>query len=414
MRSVFLGFVAATAGACAAPSAKPEPPIQTAAPAEEPSTQPARAKGSPAPELSVVPAPAEAAATVKLQLVTDQTKEATALVAAPEPKGRLFVLEKRGVIRVLKGSKFNPQPFLDLQSVVKLDDRDNGERGLLGLAFHPQFAKNGRFYINYTSRPDGTTRVEERRVGRNKDKADPKAVKLLLEVEQPYSNHNAGDLAFGPDGKLYVGLGDGGAANDPKGHGQNSKTLLGSMLRLDVEAASPQPEVVAIGLRNPWRISFDAKTGDLFIADVGQNLFEYVHLLTAKQLANVAAPYNLGWNVMEGFHCFQDKPCDPSQYQAPMIEYPHKEGCSITGGYVYRGKQLPLLQGQYFYADYCTGLVRSLGLEAGRLKTSWDWKPSLDPESRLARLASFGQDQDGELYLVTHEGPIFKFVPANN
>lgn len=415
MRSLCLGLVAVATGACAAPAPTPAPPVQTAAPLTKPSAEPTRPKG-PTKEttLPVVPAPAQAAASVKLQLVTDQTKEATALVAAPEPTGRLFVVEKRGVIRVLKGSKFAPQPFLDLQSVVQIHDRDNGEQGLLGLAFHPQFSKNGRFYINYTARPDGTTRVEERRVGRNRDKADPKSVKLLLEVAQPYSNHNAGDLAFGPDGKLYVGLGDGGAANDPKGHGQNRETLLGSLLRFDVEAATPQPELVAIGLRNPWRISFDAKTGDLFIADVGQNLFEYVHLLTAQQLANVAAPYNLGWNVMEGFHCFQDKPCDPSQYQAPIIEYPHKEGCSITGGYVYRGKQLPALQGQYFYADYCTALVRSLGWEGGKLKNSWDWKPTLDPESRLARLAAFGQDQDGELYLVTHEGPIFKFVPAKD
>ena len=167
-----------------------------------------------------------------------------------------------------------------------------------------------------------------------------------------------------------------------------------------------------IGLRNPWRISFDRASGALYVADVGQNKFEFVHVLSAQQLANVKQPHNLGWNVMEGFHCFADTPCDPSKYQAPVIEYPHEHGCSITGGYVYRGKALPKLQGQYFYSDYCTALLRSFAWVENAVQNAWDWKPSLDPESRLARVASFGQDQEGELYLVTHEGPIFKMVPA--
>jgi glucose/arabinose dehydrogenase len=356
------------------------------------------------------PAPEATSKITTLELVTDASVQATALVAAPEPKGRMFILEKRGAIRVLKGNKINAQAFLDLTGKVAIEERDNGEQGLLGIAFHPQFAKNGRFFINYTAL-DGATHVEERRASKKtKDKADPKFVKVLLTVAQPYKNHNAGDIAFGTDGKLYVGLGDGGAADDPHGNGQNPAALLGSLIRFDVDAAEPKPETVAKGLRNPWRISFDKATGDLYLADVGQNKFEYVHVLTKQQLATVSSPVNLGWNVMEGFHCFQDKPCDPKKYQAPIIEYPHKEGCSITGGYVYRGKALPELQGQYFYADYCTAIVRSLKWDAGKVESSWDWKPALDPDSKLARIASFGEDQDGELFLVTHEGPIYKLV----
>jgi glucose/arabinose dehydrogenase len=355
--------------------------------------------------------PAAVAAHVGLELVTDATKEATALVAAPEPPGRLFVVEKAGLIRILRGKKLEPKPFLDIRVETMLDRRDNGEQGLLGLAFHPQFAKNRRFYINYTARPDGQTRVEEWRVtAKAHDRADSKTRRVLLKVDQPYSNHNAGDLAFGPDGKLYVGLGDGGSAHDPHGHGQNAESLLGNLLRFDVEARSPAPETVAIGLRNPWRISFDHKTGDLYIADVGQNLWEYIHVLTAQQLASAGKLFNLGWNRTEGFHCFKADTCDTTGLQAPVLEYDHKTGCSITGGYVYRGKALPELDGRYFYADYCTALVRSLRLEGGKVAESWDWKPVVDEDNRLARVASFGEDQDGELYVVTHEGPVYKLI----
>lgn len=394
---------------CAGAQAKPAPA------AEGPDAPPPGAKAGPAapsryPALGA--APESTAKVARLELVTDKSVQAIALVAAPEPLGRLFLLEKQGAIRVLKGSKLNPQPFLDLTGKVQLDDRDNGEQGLLGLAFHPQFAKNGRFYLNYTA-VGGATHIEERRVSaKNKDKADPKFVKLLLKVEQPYANHNAGDIAFGPDGKLYVGLGDGGSADDPHGHGQNAETLLGSLFRLDVEVATPQPETVAIGLRNPWRISFDRTTGDLYIADVGQNKYEYIHVLAKNQLGAVTKPINFGWNVMEGFHCFKDKPCEPKQFQAPVMEYPHSEGCSITGGYVYRGKALPQIAGQYFYADYCTAIVRSLKWAGGAVESSWDWKAALDPDSKLARVASFGEDQDGELFVVTHDGPIYKLVSA--
>jgi glucose/arabinose dehydrogenase len=353
------------------------------------------------------PVPAEVAAKVKLELVTSDTTEAVGIVAAPgETPARLFVVEKRGLIRILRGKKFDAAPFLDFTTRVSLWPQDNGEQGLLGLAFHPQYTKNGRFYVHFTDR-QGDTRVLEMKADKKKpDRADPTSERQLLFVDQPYANHNAGDLAFGPDGKLYVGLGDGGKANDPHGHGQNPKTLLAKMLRIDVEAAKPEPEIISKGLRNPWRYSFDRKTGDLYIADVGQNLFEYVYVAPADKLVG----HNYGWNITEGFHCFQAKKCDAKGLTPPVMEYDHKQGCSISGGYVYRGKALPELQGIYFYADYCTALVRSFRWKDGKATDSWDWKAALDPESQLARLAGFGEDQDGELYLVTHEGPIFKFV----
>jgi len=350
--------------------------------------------------------PAALAARVKLELVTSDTTEAVGIVAAPEAPGRLFVVEKRGLVRILRGKKFDATPFLDFTSRVSLEPRDNGEQGLLGLAFHPQFAKNGRFYVFFTDRNTDNRVVELSIDKKHPDRADPRSERSLLTIKDPYANHNAGDLAFGPDGKLYVGTGDGGKANDPHGNGQNPKALLAKMLRFDVDAPTPVPELIARGLRNPWRYSFDRKTGDLYIADVGQNLWEYVHVVGAKDLAG----RNFGWNLVEGFHCFQKQTCDVEGLTPPVMEYSHKEGCSISGGFVYRGKAIPELEGNYFYADYCTAIVRSFKWKDGKAYDSWEWKPALDPESQLARIAGFGQDQEGELYLVTHEGPIYKFV----
>jgi len=360
---------------------------------------------------ALVPAPT-VASVATLELITTDSDEAVGLVAAPEAPGRLFVVEKKGFIRILRGNTIEKTPFLDISKLVQLDPRDNGEQGLLGLAFHPDFANNGRFFINFTAAPDGTTRIEERVVSKSDpERASDEAPRLLFSVEQPYSNHNAGDIAFGKDGKLYFGVGDGGSANDPHKYGQNLTAKLGKVYRLDVNASATQPEMIALGVRNPWRISFDTESGDLYIADVGQGKFEYVHLLTAAQLAgSFEKPVNLGWNVMEGFHCFEGESCDATPFQPPIVDYDHKTGCSISGGYVYRGKALPELTGRYFYSDYCTALVHSLRLEGDRTLDVWDWKPSLDPDSRLARIASFGRDQDGELYVVTHEGPIYKLV----
>jgi glucose/arabinose dehydrogenase len=354
--------------------------------------------------------PATIAAHIKLELVTRETTEAVGLVPVPgEPVGRLFVVEKQGPIRILHlgNRQVDPRPFLDYTGKVSLWSRPNSEQGLLGLAFHPQFLKNGRLYVNFTDLK-GDTRIIEYRVDKkDPTRADPASAREIFTVHQPYDNHNGGDLEFGPDGKLYVGLGDGGSAGDPEGNGQNPKSYLAKLLRIDVDARKPTPEILARGLRNPWRYTFDRKTGDLYIADVGQNVFEYVHFLPAAQINTF---HNFGWNITEGQHCFRTATCDRAGLTQAVIEYPHSEGCSISGGYAYRGKALPELAGAYFYSDYCTALLRSFRMKDGKATDHWDWKPALDPEWQLAKVAAFGQDQDGELYLISHEGPIYKFA----
>jgi glucose/arabinose dehydrogenase len=353
------------------------------------------------------PVPPAIARKARLEVLTTETTEALGLLAAPdEPAGRLFLVEKRGKVRILRGKKIDATPFLDLTGKVSLEPRDNGEQGLLGLAFHPGYAQNGRFYLNFTD-PKGHTRVVERKVdATSPDRADSAFSRELLMVEQPYANHNAGDLGFGPDGKLYVLLGDGGAGDDPQNFAQNPQSRLGKALRLDVDAAQASVEVVGKGLRNPWRYSFDSKTKDLYIADIGQRQWEYIHLVPGGKLAG----QNFGWRIVEGKHCFMAKTCNKRGLHAPVLEYNHREGCSITGGHVYRGKALPELDGHYFYSDYCTAILRSFRIKGGRVTDHWDWKAALDPEFKLARIASFGTDQDGELYLVSHEGPVYKLV----
>jgi glucose/arabinose dehydrogenase len=361
-----------------------------------------------------VPVPAEIAAGVTLTRVATGLSKPVLLTYAPgdgDPS-RLFVVEKTGTIRLMKNGTIDPQgtPFLDVAKRVS----GASEQGLLGLAFHPKFAENGRLYVNFTDRKGDTRVVEFRVAADDPDRVDPKTERQLLFVDQPYSNHNGGHLVFGPDGLLYVGLGDGGWANDPHGHGQNPTSLLGKMLVLDVEAGSlAAPTIVATGLRNPWRYAFDRATGDLWIADVGQNAFEEVHVMTPQQ-RKAAPPVNFGWNVMEGLHCFRANECDRRPFVLPVVEYDHDDGCSITGGHVYRGKLLPRLSGLYFYADYCTAMVRSLRPRgAGEPVTDiWDWRAALDPENRLANLSSSGEDPAGELYLVSLDGDVYRFDPT--
>ncbi len=301
-----------------------------------------------------------------------------------EPGGPLLVLLQAGRVATLDG-----RVWLDLAERVG----SGGERGLLGLAFHPDYRRNRLFYLHYTNRA-GDTEVWEYREGRPQ--------RRLLYQAQPFANHNGGQLAFGPDGALYLGLGDGGGQGDPLGNAQNPKRLLGKLLRFDLRSPHPVPEVWALGLRNPWRFSFDRKTGDLYLADVGQDAWEEVNFVPAGE----GRGWNFGWNVMEGRHCYRPAVgCRRPGRVPPVLEYGHDEGCSVTGGYVYRGRAIPWLSGKYVFGDYCSGRVW-VGYRAGGT-----WKRELlmrTPD----RIASFGEDAAGELYLVDHRGAVLRLVPA--
>ena len=390
-----------------APEQTPVHPVQSAtAPVQTPVVPAASSPPTPTADATLHAVPPEIAAKVGLAEVAHGFARPVQLVVAPGDTRRMFVVEQRGAIRVLEDGAVAKQPFFTIK-----DLSDGDEQGLLGLAFHPRFADNHRLYINYTAR-DGATHIVEYKA--EADHVDPATRRELVRIAQPYSNHNGGNLVFGPDGKLYTGMGDGGAANDPHRNGQNDKVLLAKLLRFDVDATQPAPEIVHRGLRNPWRFSFDAKTGDLYIGDVGQNLWESVFAVAAADRAR----HNFGWNIVEGTHCFDadtggnKKSCDRSGLTPPLVEYPHVQGCSITGGFVYRGKALPALDGRYFYADYCTGLLRSLVWQDGAVREHWDWKRAIDKRGVLTQISSFGVDHDGELYIVELTGSIYKLVPA--
>jgi len=323
---------------------------------------------------------------------------------------RLFVLEQRGLIRIIENGELLSQPFLDIEA--RVGDAAN-EQGLLGLAFDPAYGSNGRFFINYTD-TNGDTVISHFRVTDDPDTADPTSEVITLTIPQPFGNHNGGQLQFGPDGYLYIGMGDGGSAGDPQSNGQNPNTLLGGILRLDINqepystpADNPfinntgRAEMWAIGLRNPWRFSFDRLTGDLYIADVGQNIWEEIHF----QPANSPGGENYGWNILEGNHCFSDANCQTNGLETPIFEYSHDFGCSITGGYVYRGQQFPNLYGNYFVADYCSGIIWSLFHEA-----NGTWTSNEVLRSGLV-ISSFGEDANSELYVIDHNGGIWGIRP---
>jgi glucose/arabinose dehydrogenase len=337
-------------------------------------------------------------------------------LTSPPGDSRLFIVEKGGAIRIVKDGSLLPSPFLDLSSKVS----GGPEQGLLGLAFDPGYATNGRFIVHYTDVSGNTTLSAYRVSATDPDQADPATETILLTVEQPFPNHNGGQILFGPDGMLYLGLGDGGSGGDPGGRGQSLADLLGDILRLDVSSGTsytvppdnpfvgqtgPRPEVWSYGLRNPWRFSFDAATGDLYIGDVGQNVWEEVDVVAAAAGAGRGA--NFGWNVTEGRHCYASPGCDTSQFTMPVLEYSHAQGCSISGGYVYRGAAIPALQGHYFYADFCSGWVRSFRMQDGQAVEPYQW-PTLAPGGSVT---SFGQDAAGELYIMIAEGRVFRIVP---
>jgi glucose/arabinose dehydrogenase len=337
-------------------------------------------------------------------------------LTAPDADARLFIVEKGGTIRIVKNGALLPIPFLDISAQVST----GGEQGLLGLAFPPQYASNGRFVVHYTDLA-GDTRVSSFRVSADPDVADPLSEVAVLGVDQPFANHNGGQILFGPDGHLYVMLGDGGSASDPGGRGQSLGDLLGSILRIDpldgggytvpadnpfVGSAGARPEIWSYGLRNPWRIAFDPATGDLYIADVGERRWEEVNVSTGADGAGRGR--NFGWSLMEGPECFRDSSCDQDGLELPVLSYNHGAGCSITGGYVYRGPAIPALQGHYFYADYCSGWVRTFRFENGTAVDQFQW-PTLAPGGGVP---SFGRDAAGELYVMSTSGVVFKIVPG--
>jgi glucose/arabinose dehydrogenase len=322
---------------------------------------------------------------------------------AGDASGRLFIVEQPGRIRILKNGQLLDAPFLDITDRV---GSNGSERGLLGLAFHPKFAENSYFYVNYTDR-DGNTRIS--RFTANGDLADPASEVQLIFVKQPFPNHNGGALAFGLDGYLYIGLGDGGSAGDPYGNAQSLETWLGKILRIDVNTVDTPygvpadnpfndrrlSEIWAYGLRNPWRFSFDHLTGDLWIGDVGQNQWEEIDFVRAGTPGGL----NFGWNKVEGTHPFNSN--NQPEYTAPVAEYPHGPECSVTGGYVYRGAVLPEWQGVYFYGDYCSGVIWGL--------------PSPPQGARPVslfqtgfRISTFGVDEAGELYVADYNGAIYR------
>lgn len=318
-----------------------------------------------------------------------------------DPLRRLFVVEQTGTVRAIQDGTVATEPFLN---VKKLLSRAHGEQGLLGLAFHPNFKSNGLLYINYTDRTGATRVVQYQASTGAAAKVDPSSAVNLLTLPQPWRNHNGGYLAFGPDGLLYVGTGDGGAADDPKRAGQDAENLLGKMLRINVETR--EVKIIQTGLRNPWRYTFDTATNDLYIADVGQNKWEEVSVVPFDALEGA----NFGWSMWEGKHCFRKKGCAGEGMIAPAIEFDHVTGCSITGGIVYRGAAFPELHGAYFYSDFCTAILRSFRWNDGDVSDHWDWKEALDPRSRLAEVSAFAADADGEMYLLSSGGGIYKLV----
>jgi glucose/arabinose dehydrogenase len=347
---------------------------------------------------------------LKLVVAGDGFEQPLYLCSAPGDS-RLFVVEQPGRIRWIENGRPSKELFLDLTDRVKA----GGERGLLGLAFHPGYARNGRLYVNYTDR-NGDTQVERFTVRADRRTADPATAKRILTVDQPFSNHNGGMVTFGPDGMLYVGMGDGGAGGDPMGHGQNRKSLLGKLLRLDVDHGDPyaipdgnpykqrtqegRGEIWALGMRNPWRFSFDRVASRLIIGDVGQNKWEEMDVVDAT-----APGLNYGWSVREGAHGFGLPRPRPQNLVEPALEYDHDEGCSVTGGYAYRGRAMPALAGTIFFSDYCRGWLRSFRWDGTRATETREWSVGT-----LGSVTSFGEDAEGELYVLTHEGRIWKLA----
>jgi glucose/arabinose dehydrogenase len=340
----------------------------------------------------------------------------TNLVQPDNKSGLIFVTEQRGVIQAFIAN----QPEQGSQVFLDITDRVNsgGEEGLLGLAFDPGYAENGRFYVYYSAANPRRSVVSRFSLNQGNTRvADPQSEVIIMEIAQPFANHNGGQMVFGLDGYLYIGLGDGGSGGDPQRNGQNLGTLLGKILRIDVgdltpagkykipvdnpfvDTAGAKSEIWAYGLRNPWRFSFDRETGQLWCGDVGQNLWEEIDIITRGA--------NYGWNIMEGFHCYSPAAgCDQSGLTLPIVEYAHSKGCSVTGGYVYRGDKIPALRGYYVYGDFCSGNIWALGYSRNTVTQN-----ILLAESGLS-ITSFGEDLAGNIYILSSQGGIYTFGKA--
>jgi len=353
---------------------------------------------------------------VRVTSVASGLSSPTHATHAGDGSSRMFVVEQAGrVLSFTENGSGDESTWLDIRSRVS----SGGERGLLSIAFHPSFESNGRFFLYYT-RSGGDVVVSEFSVSGNalSDPGDPDSERVLLVAEQPAGNHNGGQLVFGPDGYLYISIGDGGGAGDTYGNGQRKDTLLAKILRIDVDSGDPygipadnpfvndpehRPETWAWGLRNAWRVSFDRDTGLMWIADVGQNAWEEIHVGVAGG--------NYGWPEMEGNHCYQGD-CDPDQFEPAVWEYPHSAGISITGGFVYRGCVMPDLQGVYFYSDYNY-------FNSPLWSLSWDGTSATEGPVTLSTtgslISSFGEDEDGEIYICDHSGGrLLKMVPEGS
>jgi glucose/arabinose dehydrogenase len=352
--------------------------------------------------------------------LTGALVEPVHLTHAGDGSGRLFAVERAGRVRIIRDGALAAAPFLDIRGRV---ESGGGEQGLLSIAFPPGYAARGYFYVYYTRRLPGDSSPPNR-IARfrlvSADQADPDSETTVLEMEDPETNHNGGIMQFGPDGYLYVGTGDGGGAGDPNGNGQNRGSLLGKVLRLDVESVAPtgaylvpttnpdlgpgsRREIWAYGLRNPWRLSFDRQTGDLYVADVGQGSREEVNF----QAAGSAGGQNYGWNRTEGTLCYPSgDSCDRTGLTPPVAEYDHgRDDCSVTGGFVYRGRTYPRLSGVYLYGDFCSGRLWGLARDGG----AWTAQELADTDWRIS---SFGEDEAGELYLVDYGGDILRITDA--
>ena len=378
-------------------------------------------------------------------LIADGYKKPVFITSYPNNAKLLYIVEQAGLVKIINDGKKLSRPFFDINKRVVNPNRPGDERGLLGFAFHPNHTNNGKFYINYMDN-DGNTIVSE--FSTNSElRANHKSERIILKLKQPYGNHNGGDIQFGPDGYLYISIGDGGKAGDPLNAGQDLSSLFGKIIRIDIEQkpygipkSNPffgqkdkREEIWAWGLRNVWRFSFDKQTGDKYLADVGQNKWEEVNFEPASSKGGL----NYGWRIMEANHCYDPKEnCPTEGLIKPIIEYPNDanhpafafriieelsfsetdvEGCSVTGGYVYRGKKIKSMQGQYIFGDYCSGNIWTLKVVNGKainFKNRTE-EINIGGGEFTTYISSFGQDSDGEIYIIDYNGGIYKLIESD-